>query len=186
MRVLVACEFSDTLASRIRKRGHSVLSCDLLSSEGDGPHYRGDVLDIINDGWDALVGFPPCFRLCNSGVRWLHERNLWREMEEAALFFKKLLNSKIEKIAIENPIPHKYAIEIIGTKYSQIVQPWMFGHGETKATCLWLKGFKKLKPTNIVSGRADRIHRIPPGPDRWKERSRTFPGIADAMAEQWF
>jgi hypothetical protein len=132
-----------------------------------------------------MVAHPPCTRLCNSGVRWLAERNLWQEMREASEFFKLILNAPITKIAVENPIPHKYAVEIIGRKYDQIIQPYQFGHGETKATCLWLKNLPKLQPTNIVDGRDHRIHKMPPSPERWKERSRTFQGIANAMAAQW-
>jgi len=184
-RVLVACEYSGTVRGAFAKAGHFAMSCDLLPTEVPGPHYQGDVFDIINDGWDLMVAHPPCTRLCNSGVRWLNERNLWSEMEEAAHFFKILLNSKIRHIAIENPIMHKYAAEIIGRKADQIVQPWMFGHGETKATGFWLKNLPKLNPTNIVSGRDQRIWLLPPGPERWKERSRTFSGIASAMADQW-
>ena len=184
-RVLVACEYSGAVRDAFVKAGHFAMSCDLLPTEVPGPHYQGDVFDIVNDGWDLMVAHPPCTRLCNSGVRWLNERNLWSEMEEAAHFFKLLLNSKIRHIAIENPIMHKYAAEIIGRKADQIVQPWMFGHGETKATGFWLKNLPKLNPTNIVSGRDQRIWLLPPGPERWKERSRTFSGIASAMADQW-
>lgn len=161
------------------------MSCDFLPTEREGPHYQGDVRDILNDGWDLMIAHPPCTRLANSGVRWLHERNLWDEMRKAAEFFVELLNAPIPMIAVENPIPHRYALEIIGRKYDQIIQPYQFGHGETKATCLWLKNLPLLKPTKIVNERVPRIHREPPSPERWKNRSRFYPGIAKAMAEQW-
>ena len=184
MKVLVACEYSGAVRDAFILKGYDAISCDLLPTDVKGPHYQGDVFDIINDGFDLMIAHPPCTRLCNSGVRWLKERNLWGDMRESAHFFKRLLNSNIRHIAIENPIMHKYAAEIIGRKADQIVQPWMFGHGETKATCLWLKNLPPLKPTNIVQGRKQRIWLLPPGPDRWKERSRTFTGIAEAMADQ--
>ena len=185
LRVLIACEFSGIVRDAFIKRGHDAISCDLLPTEKPGPHYQGDVMDVIDDGFDLMIAHPPCTRLSNSGVRWLHERNLWGEMRVSAEFFRSLLESNIEKIGIENPIPHKYAVEIIGRKYDQIIQPYQFGHGETKATCLWLKNLPLLEPTNEVSGREHRIHRMAPGIDRAKNRSRTFQGIADAMAEQW-
>lgn len=184
MRVLVACEFSGIVRDAFNKRGHDAMSCDLLPTERPGWHYQGDIRNVLT-GWDLIIAHPPCTRLANSGVRWLKERNLWAEMADAAKFFKMFLEAPIERIAIENPIPHKYAIEIIGRSYDQIIQPWQYGHGETKATCLWLKGLPKLKPTNIVEGRVARIHKMPPSTDRWKERSRTYTGIAEAMALQW-
>jgi len=152
-----------------------------------GQHIVGNVLKILNDGWDLMIAHPPCTYLCNSGVSWLHkDESRFKKMEDAALFFKKLLESNaVAKICLENPIMHKYAKEIIGVKQDQIIQPWQFGHGETKATCLWLKGLPKLQPTNIVEGREQRLHRLPPSPDRWKLRSKTYQGIAEAMAEQW-
>jgi hypothetical protein len=185
LKVLVACEYSGTVRDAFRSRGHDAMSCDLLPSDVGGPHYRGDVRDVLDAGWDIMIAHPPCTRLCNSGVSWLHKRNLWDAMYEGADFFKAMLNAPIERIAVENPIPHKYALERIGRKYSQLIQPWQFGHGETKATCLWLKGLPPLRPTKIVEGREQRLHRLPPGPDRWKERSKTFSGIAQAMADQW-
>lgn len=185
MKILIACEYSGTVRDAFAALGHDVISCDLLPSEKPGKHYQGDVFDIINDGFDLMIAHPPCTRLCNSGVRWLNERNLWDEMREGALFFKRLLNCDIPKICIENPIMHKYAKEIIGAEQSQIVQPWMFGHGETKATCLWLKGLPLLQNENVVLGRRPKIHFMSPGPERGKERSRTFQGIANAMANQW-
>ena len=185
MKVLVACEMSGRVRDAFIAKGHDAISCDLLPSERPGPHYQGDVFDIIGNGFDMMIAFPPCTRLCNSGVRWLKERELWYDLGQAQSFFNELLDCGITKICIENPIQHKYARELIGVKYSQIIQPWMFGHGETKATCLWLKNLPLLKPTNIVSGRDDRIHRMKPGPERSMMRSRTFEGIAKAMSEQW-
>jgi hypothetical protein len=185
MKILIACEFSGIVREAFAKRGHDAWSCDLLPTEIPGQHIQGDVLEILGDSWDLMIAHPPCTRLCNSGVRWLKERKLWHELEEAGRLFRELLNAPIERIAIENPIPHGYAINIIGRSYDQIIQPWMFGHGETKATCLWLKNLPKLQPTNIVEGREQRIWKMSPGTDRGKERSRTFQGIADAFATQW-
>lgn len=187
MKILIACEESQTVCKAFRAKGHEAYSCDILPCSGNFPewHIQGDVLEQLDKGWDMMIAHPPCTRLCNSGVCWLAKRNLWEEMEEGALFFKKLLESDIPKIAVENPIPHKYAVGIIGKKYTQIIQPWMFGHGETKATCLWLKNLPNLKPTNIVSGREQRLHNLPPSKDRAMLRSKTFQGIAGAMASQW-
>lgn len=185
MRVLVACEESGTVRDEFAKLGHDAWSCDVLPSRKPGNHYQCDVRDVLKKDWGLMIAHPPCTRLSNSGVRWLAERNLWEEMREAAEFFKEILTSDIPVIAVENPIPHRYAVEIIGRKYDQIVQPWQFGHGETKATCLWLKGLPKLEPTDVVEGREQRIWRLPPSEDRARERSVTFPGLAKAMAEQW-
>lgn len=185
MKVLVACEYSGIVRDAFAALGHDAISCDFLPTEKPGKHYQGDMFDIINEGFDLMIAHPPCTRLCNSGVRWLNERNLWAEMEEAAHFFKRILSANIKHIAVENPIMHKYDVEIVGRKADQIIQPWMFGHGETKATGLWLKNLPCLKPSNIVAGREQRIWSLPPGPDRWKDRSRTFQGIAEAMANQW-
>jgi hypothetical protein len=194
MKILIACEFSGIVREAFAKRGHDAWSCDLLPTEIPGQHIQGDIRGVLyneNRGyprsweWDLMIAFPPCTRLCNSGVRWLRERKLWREMEEAAYFFKFIWAADIPHICIENPIPHGYAINIIGRSYDQIIHPWMFGHGETKATCLWLKNLPKLQPTNIVEGRAHKIHKMPGSKDQAKNRSRTFQGIADAMAEQW-
>lgn len=181
MRVLVACEFSGAVRRAFTERGHEAWSCDLLPAEdGDGHHYRGDVLDILADGWDLMIAHPPCTRLASSGARWFH---LYRDEQEAAVaFVRELLAAPIPRIALENPIG---VLSTRVRKPDQIIQPWQFGHGETKATCLWLKGLPLLTPTNIVAGRVPRVHYASPGPDRWKERSRTLPGIADAMAEQW-
>lgn len=191
MNVLVACERSQTVTKAFRALGHNAYSCDIQACTGGHPewHYQMDVifkLGMNNTPWDLIIAHPPCTRLCNSGVRWLAERDLWQEMKEACRFFKlfQIMGEMGLPVAIENPIPHKYATELIG-KYTQIIQPWQFGHGETKATCLWLYNLPKLKPTNIVEGREQRIWKMPPGKDRSDMRSKTFEGIAQAMAEQW-
>lgn len=185
-RVLIACEFSGIVRDAFAARGHDAWSCDLLPTEKPGNHYQDDVLQIVNESfaWDLIIGHPPCTRLANSGVRWLHERNLWNELEEACEFFNELNNAPVLRICLENPIPHKYARGRIGD-YDQLIQPWQFGHGETKATCLWLKNLPPLIPEKIVEGRYPRCHREPPGKDRQKNRQRTYQGIANAMAEQW-
>jgi len=198
MKVLIACEFSGIVREAFKEKGHDAWSCDFLPTEIDGQHYQCDVRDILYMGWDLMVAHPPCTYLANSGVRHLHDHVLsrtgkktkvsgserWVALFESARFFNMLKSAPIEKIAIENPIPHKYARDLIGD-YSQIIQPWMFGHWEVKATCLWLKNLPVLLPTNIVSGRTPRIHLMGPSEDRWKERSRTFIGISKAMADQW-
>lgn len=186
MKILVACEFSGVVRDAFSKKGHDAISCDIIDTESDGKHYKGDVLDIINDGFDLMIAHPPCTYLCNSGVCWLHkDKSRWDKMRQGAKFFKKLMDCNIEKICIENPIMHKYSKQIIGRNQDQVVQPWQFGHGETKATCFWLKNLPKLKPTKIVSGREQRLHRLPPSKDRAKLRSITYQGIASAMANQW-
>jgi hypothetical protein len=187
MRVLVACEESQAVCKAFRELGHEAFSCDVEPCSGGHPewHLEGDVFDFVDREWDLMIAHPPCTRLCNSGVMWLEKRNLWKDMSEGALFFKRLMKLDIPMIAIENPIMHKYAVEIIGKRQDQIIQPWQFGHGETKATCFWLKNLPKLQTTNIVEGREQRLHRLPPSPDRAKLRSKTYPGIAKAMAEQW-
>lgn len=188
MVVLVACEESQTVCLSFRELGHEAYSCDILPCSGGHPewHIQGDAITEAYSGkYDLMIAHPPCTRLCNSGVSWLAKRNLWDEMKEGAEFFKMLLDAPIKHKAIENPIPHKYALEIIKCKYDQIIHPWMFGHGETKATCLWLENLPQLKPTEIVEGREQRLHKLPPSKDRAKLRSKTYPGIAKAMAEQW-
>lgn len=187
MRVLIGCESSGAVRRAFRLRGHDAWSCDLLpADDGSEHHLQCDVREAIARGpWDLGISHPPCTRLTNSGVRWLHERDLWGEMEEGAALFRACLDADIPKVAVENPIPHRYALERIGRKYDQIIQPWQFGHGETKATCLWLRGLLPLAPTLVVDGREARIHRLPPTADRWKLRSETYIGIAEAMAEQW-
>ena len=195
MRVLVACEYSGKVREAFRSKGHDAWSCDLLPADDASPyHIQGDVLEILNDGWDLLIGHPPCTYLCNSGVSWLHKiPERWDQMREGAEFFKALWDSNIPKIAIENPIMHKYAKEIIGSTQTQLIQPYQFGHPESKATCLWLKGLDPLEETDNVKEvwkslpkkEAQRLHMLPPSADRWKLRSETYQGIADAMADQW-
>jgi hypothetical protein len=189
MRVLVACEFSGIVRRAFHARGHEAWSCDLLPSEDRTDfHIVGDARAILHDGWDLLmVAHPPCTRLCNSGVRWLAERNLWADLRQAAELFSDFWNAPIERVCVENPVMHRYAKALIRNyqEPAQSVQPWQFGHGETKRTCLWLRKLPRLTPTNIVDGRTPRVHRMPPGANRWRERSRFFPGIAGAMADQW-
>lgn len=180
MKILVACEYSGIVRDAFIAKGHDAWSCDLLPTERPGNHFQEDVLNIIGNGWDLMIAHPPCTHLAVSGARWFKDK--LHEQQEALEFVHALMNAPIDKIALENPI------SIISSrirKPDQIIQPWMFGHGETKSTCLWLKNLPLLKPTNIVEGREARIHHMPPSPDRWKERSRTFPGIAQAMADQW-
>ena len=180
MKVLIACEYSGTVRDAFRALGHDAMSCDLLPTDAPGPHYQGDVRDVLGDGWDLMIPHPPCTHLAVSGARWFHLKQ--REQAEALEFVRLLMDAPIPRIAIENPV------SIISSKIrkpDQVIQPWQYGHGETKATCLWLKNLQRLQPTNIVEGREPRIHRLPPSPDRWKIRSATFPGIAAAMADQW-
>lgn len=192
MRVLIACEFSGTVRDAFLARGHDAVSCDLLPSASPGPHIQGDALDRLGDGWDLLIAHPPCTYLSNSGVRWLYggrgqvrDPVRWANMEDGANFFRAMLEAPIPRIAVENPVMHGHAKAIVGRDQDQTIQPWQFGHGETKATCLWLKDLPPLAPTQIVDGRAPRVHFASPSPDRWKERSVTLSGIASAMAEQW-
>jgi site-specific DNA-cytosine methylase len=180
MRVLIACEYSGTVRDAFIAQGHDAISCDLLPTDAPGPHYQGDVRDILDDGFDLMVAHPPCTHLAVSGARWFKDKQ--EEQAEALNFVRFLLDAPIDKIALENPI------SIISSrirKPNQIIQPWQFGHGETKATCLWLKNLPCLVPTNIVEGREAKVHRMPPSPDRWKLRSATYKGIAQAMAERW-
>jgi hypothetical protein len=180
LRVLVACEYSGRVRDAFIAQGHEAMSCDLLPTDSPGPHYQGDVLDVLDDGWDLMIAHPPCTHLAVSGARWFKDKQA--AQSEALEFVAKLLGAGIPKIALENPV------SIISSKIrkpDQIIQPWQFGHGETKATCLWLKNLPKLTPTDIVEGREARIHKMAPSPDRWKIRSATYPGIAQAMAEQW-
>jgi hypothetical protein len=181
MKVLIACEFSGIVSKAFRDKGHVVFSCDLLPTEGDTTwHIQDDVLKILDSKWDLMIAHPPCQHLAVSGARWFKDK---LEEQKAALdFVRQLMLAPIGKICIENPI------SIISSKIrkpDQIIQPWQFGHGETKATCLWLKNLPLLTPTNIVEGRKGRVHREPPGPERWKNRSRTYQGVATAMATQW-
>lgn len=216
MKILVACEFTGTVRRAFARLGHDAWSCDLRASlDGSNHHIRGDVRSVLYDGWDLLmVAHPPCTRLCNSGVRWLseppgklsaehysdteieayHHMNreqrlafMWLKLDEGAALFSELWNAPIERIAVENPVMHKYAKwKIVNyTEFTQSIQPWQFGHGECKRTCLWLKNLPPLEETNVVAGRVQRVHNAVPGPERWIERSKFFDGIADAMALQW-
>ena len=201
MKVLIACEESQAVCIAFRERGHEAYSCDILPCSGGHPewHIQDDVMKHLDDGWDMMIAHPPCTYLANSGVSWLYNSDgtlnekRWEQMRLGARFFKKLLNANIPIIAVENPIPHKYALKIIGRKYDQLIQPYHFGHPESKATCFWLKGLLPLKPTNNVKAewrslpknKAQRLHYMPPGPERAKLRSKTYPGIAAAMATQW-
>lgn len=200
MNVLVACEYSGKVREAFRKLGHEAYSLDIIDSDDNSPyHIKNDLFSFLESGvgnkyvgfiapirFDLIIAHPPCTYLCNSGVSWLHkDKTRWGKMIDGANFFKKIMELDCPKIAIENPIMHKYAIEIIGRRQDQVIQPWQFGHGETKATCLWLKNIPKLVPTNIVEGRVQRLHLLPPSKDRAKLRSETYQGIADAMAEQW-
>lgn len=181
MRVLVACEFSGVVRDAFREREHEAYSCDLLPSEtGSDFHYQCDVRDILNMDWDLIIAHPPCTHLAVSGARWFKDK--LAEQADALRFVRDLMNIPVQRLAVENPI------SIISShirRPDQIIQPWQFGHGETKATCLWLKNLPLLTPTDVVDGREARVHKLPPGTNRWKERSRFLPGIAAAMAEQW-
>lgn len=184
MRILVACESSGTVRDAFIRAGHDAMSCDLLPTDSPGPHYQGDVFDVIDYPWELMIGHPPCTHLSVSGSRHFAAKKLDGRQQAAVSFFMRLIrqSAHIPMVAIENPV---CIMSSLYRKPDQIIQPWQFGHGETKATCLWLKGLPLLQPTNIVEGREARIHRMPPSPDRWKERSKTFQGIADAMAIQW-
>jgi hypothetical protein len=183
MKILVACEYSGTVRDAFIRKGHDAMSCDLLPTDKPGPHYQGSVLDIIGNGWDLMIAHPPCTYLCSSGLHWNKRRpERAAQTEQALQFVRLLLDADIPKIALENPIG---CISTRIRKPDQTVQPWQYGHGEVKATCLWLKGLKKLIPTKIVEGRNPRMWKLPPSADRWKIRSTTYQGIADAMAEQW-
>ena len=191
MKVLIGCEESATVREAFAKLGHDAWSCDLLPSRVAGNHIQADILTVLNDGWDLAIFHTPCTYLSNSGVRWLYNKDgsrnaeRWELMERDALLFRATMQANIPMIANENPIMHKYAVAIIGRRQDQVIQPWQFGHGETKATCLWLKNLPQLRPTNIVDGREQRIHNMPPSPNRQRDRSVTYQGIAEAMANQW-
>ena len=191
MKILIACEFSGIVRDAFIKKGHEAISCDLLPTESHGPHYQGNVLDIIDDGFDMMIGHPPCTFLCVPGAHYLNKRpERCFDMNSAREFFLKLMNANIKQIAIENPLPTKYANL---PPYDQIINPWQFGHEQSKRTCLWLKNLPKLKPTLIMKNRGERYIRKDgtTSNSKWyaktnqKERSKTFQGIADAMAEQW-
>lgn len=199
MRVLVACEYSGTVRRAFASKGHEAWSCDLLPADDGSPnHIVGDVGHLINgpgaQTWDLMVAHPPCTYMTNAGVCWLHkDPSRWDRLAEAAEFFKLLYHADVKRVCVENPIMHKYARELVGVSYAQVVQPWMFGHTEQKATCLWLKGLPALVGTNNVKAEMmalphrerNRMHYLPPSKDRWKLRSKTYDGIAQAMAEQW-
>ncbi|MFT6047297.1 MAG: hypothetical protein ACI9WC_003011 [Arenicella sp.] len=194
MKVLIACEYSGRVRDAFKAKGHFAMSCDFHDTEVPGEHYQGDVRDVLSSDWDLMVAHPECTYLCNSGVCHLHkDAKRWLKLFDSAEFFRMLLNSGIEKTAVENPVMHKYGKQLIGQQQSQIIHPHMFGHMEQKQTCLWLKGLPSLVSTNNVkeemmklpNNERQRLHYLPPSPDRWKERSRTYQGIADAMAKQW-
>lgn len=212
MRVLIACEFSGVVRRAFRARGHEAYSCDLLPAEDGNAahHYQADVLRVLfdrtfglyRDDWDLLIAHPECTYLCNSGVRWLYKGgrgnvpdvHRWAHMIDGARFFKRLLDAPVPRKAIENPIMHGFGVDYVGSAHDQLIQPWHFGHREMKATCLWLRNLPPLRKTNVVGPppkdpaehrKWARVHQASPGPNRWKERSRTLPGIGDAMADQW-
>lgn len=182
LKVLVACEYSGSVRDAFNRLGHDAMSCDLLPTDVPGPHYQGNVRDLLDFPWDLMIAHPPCTHLSVSGARHFTDKRMDGRQQSAISFFMMLARSPVERIVIENPV---CIMSTIWRKPDQTIQPWQFGHGETKATCLWLKGLPPLRATNIVEGREHRIHRMPPGPNRWKERSKTFQGIADAMADQW-
>lgn len=182
MNVLIACEYSGAVRDAFLKTGHDAMSCDLMSTDAPGPHYQGDVRDVLDYPWDLMIAHPPCTHLSVSGARHFEAKRQDGRQQAAIAFFMMLAKADIPRIAIENPI---CIMSSVWRKPDQVIQPWQFGHGETKATALWLKCLPKLYPTNIVSGREARIHKMPPSADRWKLRSQTYAGIAEAMADQW-
>ena len=182
MRVLIGCEYSGVVRDAFLAAGHDAMSCDLLPTEVEGPHYQGDIRDVLDFPWDVAIFHPPCTHLSVSGARHFADKRMDGRQQAAVSFFLMLARAPIPRIAIENPV---CVMSSLWRKPDQVIQPWQFGHGETKATCLWLKGLPRLTPTQIVEGREARVHRMPPSADRWKDRSRTFAGIADAMAQQW-
>lgn len=184
MRVLIACEYSGRVRDAFIRGGHDAMSCDLLPTDTPGPHYQGSLFDVIDYPWDLMIAHPPCTHLSVSGSRHFEAKRMDGRQQSAVAFFLQIVrrSEHIMRVAIENPV---CVMSSLWRKPDQIIQPWMFGHGETKATCLWTKNLPPLKPTNVVDGRENRVHRMPPSPDRWKLRSETYQGIADAMAEQW-
>jgi hypothetical protein len=203
VKVAVCCEFSGTVREAFKAKGHDAWSCDLLPTEIPGQHHVGDAVKFLDTHgpFDLAICHPPCFRLCNSGVRWLYggkgkviDPKMWAAMEDAAAFFRAFLEAPVPRIAVENPIPSGHALTLIGQRYTQIVQPYHFGHKEMKSTALWLKGLPPLIPTDMVGPPPKdrelrkhwaKVHRASPGPNRWKVRSKTYAGLANAMAEQW-
>lgn len=192
-KVLIACEFSGVVRDAFLALGYDTWSCDLLPTERPGPHIQGDVLKYLEEGWDLMIGHPPCTYLTNSGVQFLKREGRFELMKEGSIFLRRLLEAPIKQIAIENPIPHKYAVSFIGRKYDQIIQPYHFGYLESKATVFWLKNLPRLIHTTELKAEtlvlpekiAQRNRYEPKGPERWKNRSRFLPGIASAMASQW-
>ena len=182
VKVLIACEYSGAVRDAFLAKGHEAMSCDLLPTDAPGPHYQGDVRDVLDYGWDLMIAHPPCTHLSVSGAAHFGPKRMDGRQQAGVSFVRMLAKADIPRIAIENPVS---VLSSLWRKPDQIIQPWQFGHGETKATCLWLKGLPPLRPTNVVEGREQRLHRLPPSPDRWKLRSATFPGIAQAMADQW-
>ena len=182
MKVLVACEYSGTVRDAFISAGHDALSCDLLPTDVEGPHYQGDVFDLAGYPWDLVIAHPPCTHLAVSGARHFAEKTANGSQQVAAAFFIRLAEWDCPRVVVENPV---CVMSTLYRKPDQIIQPWQFGHGETKATCLWLRGVPPLVPTDVVEGREARVHKMPPSPDRWKKRSKTYQGIADAMATQW-
>ena len=182
MKVLIACEYSGAVRDAFIRAGHEAMSCDLLPTDVPGPHYQGDVRDVLDYPWDLMVAHPPCTHLSVSGARHFEAKRMDGRQQAAVSFFLMLAKADIPRIAIENPV---CVMSSLWRRPDQVIQPWQFGHGETKATCLWLKGLRPLAPTNVVDGRVPRVHWMPPSPYRWKERSRTYSGIAEAMALQW-
>lgn len=182
MKVLVACEYSGAVRDAFIALGHEAMSCDLLPTEAPGPHYQGDVRDVLDYPWDAMIAFPPCTDICVSGAKHFEAKRLIGRQQASVSFFMQLAKADIPRIAIENPVG---IMSSLWRKPDCIIQPWEHGHGETKATCLWLKNLPPLVPSNAVEGREQRIWKMPPSADRAKIRSATYPGIAKAMAEQW-
>lgn len=183
MKILIACEYSGIVRDAFIQKGHDAISCDLLPTESHGPHYQGDVRDIIDEEWDIVIAHPPCDHLAVSGARWFEQKRKDGRQQRAIEFFMMFANlDHVQKVCIENPVS---IMSTIWRKPDQCIQPWQFGHGEVKRTCLWLKGLPKLIPTEMVEGREERVWKMPPGPNRAKERSRFYKGIANAMAEQW-
>ena len=182
MKVLIGCEYSGAVRDAFLRNGHDAMSCDLLPTDVPGPHFQGDIREVLDFPWDLAIFHPPCTHLAVSGARHFAAKRADGRQQDAVEFFLKLARAPIDRIAIENPV---CIMSTVWRKPDQVIQPWQYGHGETKATCLWLKGLPHLVPTNIVSGREPRIHKMPPSPDRWKLRSETYAGIAEAMATQW-
>lgn len=184
MRVLIGCEYSGVVRDAFRALGHDAMSCDLLPTDVPGPHYQGDVFEVIDYPWDLAIFHPPCTHLSVSGSRHFEAKRMDGRQQAAVSFFMALQRraAHIQRRATENPV---CIMSSLWRKPDQVVQPWQFGHGETKATCFWLEGLQPLVPTDVVGGREARVHRMPPSADRWKLRSATYPGIARAMAEQW-